>query len=813
MSSTANEQALLTAASTGDVAEIRRLLNEGVDIECTDKEQWTPLHKAAHGGHADAVRLLLEKMADASTSMPNGQTLLASVIQHHQFAIADILHPISYPEPHTATVDGIVVEAELSRGSMTSVLRATYQGQSVAVKGPRIPNQRVACMLREEVHMMQMVSSPYVVPLLAVLDNRSREPVVRDLRLELYSPAMIMEYMDQGDLHAYLEAKRHGQPVALDVSTLDVALVVAHALADLHRQNIVHRDVNSLNILLSTTHYIRLGGFGSARLMDDDLMTSNAGTLFRMAPEVIRVGHGGQGRAYTTAADIYSLGVVLTELDTLDVPYADVADRWSIMEKVRTGQLRPHMSNSCPKWLADLADQCLAFDPKERPTAEDIINVLLAHRNDDNRLPIDQGNVIDELLAAVRHKNVIQMRQLLASDFDPDVQDDAGLPLLHLAVDANTPELLAAMLTSDKFSINGTDLSHSTPLDHAVRNQNVDAALALVQANAQVQSLPQDALCMFVQTIGARAFGMSLLRAASDGDASSVDRLLRAGAQRPALTSTGEMAGASLPNTDPVVTKALVSAVLRGHAAAAQCLLDLGADVSTILPNGQTLLAAAVQRGYYKVAEIVCPRMYAGCTVLVTSARLRVGTELRRTTTTLVAKGTLHDKPVVIKGPTRYLPWLQNAMRQEVAVMQTLSSPYLQPLIAVLDDGSREPHVVKSQIVVDQERRLCNPTMIMEDMDLGDLQNFLENKRNEKRLAMDVSTVDVALVLAHALADLHKHEIIHRDVKSQNIFLSTTHYIRLGDVGSARTVDESMTAGTRTSRTPSPPTFTRSASS
>ncbi|KDO17349.1 hypothetical protein SPRG_17220, partial [Saprolegnia parasitica CBS 223.65] len=149
---------------------------------------------------------------------------------------------------------------------------------------------------------------------------------------------MVMEYMDQGDLRAYLQKKRHGQSVALDVSTLDVALVLAHALADLHKQNIIHRDVNSLNIFLSTTHYIRLGDLGSSRLMDDDIMTSHAGTTSWMAPEVLRVpGDEGMGRVYTIAADIYSFGVVLTELDTLRLPYEDVEERWSIMEKVPHG--------------------------------------------------------------------------------------------------------------------------------------------------------------------------------------------------------------------------------------------------------------------------------------------------------------------------------------------------------------------------------------------------------------------------------------------------------------------------------------------
>ncbi|KDO17236.1 TKL protein kinase, partial [Saprolegnia parasitica CBS 223.65] len=196
----------------------------------------------------------------------------------------------------------------------------------------------------------------------------------------LYNPTMVMEYMDLSDLLEYLKRKGSGETLAMDVSTVEVALVLAHALADLHRNGFIHRDVKSQNIFLSTTHYIRLGDVGSARTVDE-LMTADIGTLFWMAPEVLRVGYEGKDQPYTIAADIYSFGVVLTELDTLKVPYEDEVHRYAIPNKVRNGQLRPHMSDSCPQWLRDLADQCLSLDPKDRPTAENIIATLLPHHD------------------------------------------------------------------------------------------------------------------------------------------------------------------------------------------------------------------------------------------------------------------------------------------------------------------------------------------------------------------------------------------------------------------------------------------------
>ncbi|KDO25042.1 serine/threonine protein kinase [Saprolegnia parasitica CBS 223.65] len=231
--------------------------------------------------------------------------------------------------------------------------------------------------------------------LLAVLDNGSTEPLNAVPFEALVSPAMIMEYMDQGDLHEYIQRKKYDEPVAMTVSTTDVALVLARALADLHGQGIIHRYVRSHSIFLSTTHYIRLGNIGSSRA-HDDMATSGFVTKYWMAPEVLHDRFGGVRPAYTAAADIYALGAVLTKLDTLQEPYYDVKDRWSIEENVRTGQLRPHMSDTCPPWLNDLVNQCLAFDPAERPTADGHGEALNA------TLPVESPSTLMDLMASAQ---------------------------------------------------------------------------------------------------------------------------------------------------------------------------------------------------------------------------------------------------------------------------------------------------------------------------------------------------------------------------------------------------------------------------
>ena len=86
---------------------------------------------------------------------------------------------------------------------------------------------------------------------------------------------------------------------------------MADALAYAHAQGIVHRDVKPANVLLGTDRQIKLADFGIARLIGDTVrhtQTGHAiGTAAYLAPEQVR------GDELTTAADVYSLGLVLLE--------------------------------------------------------------------------------------------------------------------------------------------------------------------------------------------------------------------------------------------------------------------------------------------------------------------------------------------------------------------------------------------------------------------------------------------------------------------------------------------------------------------
>ncbi|CAK4080775.1 unnamed protein product, partial [Aphanomyces euteiches] len=127
----------------------------------------------------------------------------------------------------------------------------------------------------------------------------------------------VMEYMNLGDLRSYLENVKSFSWE----SKVSCALSVAEGLFYLHIQHLIHRDVKSRNILMDSVKGAKLGDFGASKeVIFGDTMTAVVGTLRWMAPEMMLF------KPYTSAVDIYSFGVVLSELSTHKLPYANALD-------------------------------------------------------------------------------------------------------------------------------------------------------------------------------------------------------------------------------------------------------------------------------------------------------------------------------------------------------------------------------------------------------------------------------------------------------------------------------------------------------
>ncbi|OQR93375.1 protein kinase [Achlya hypogyna] len=254
----------------------------------------------------------------------------------------------------------------LGTGAHAQVYHGMYNATPVAIKSLVTKRKHDIDMIIDEIELLAALDSPYIVQLVGA----SWAGRIADLEI-------VLEYMDMGDLHAYLHTH--------DVGTYpwsqkrDVVANVAMGLAYLHERSIIHRDVKARNVLLDSTKGTKLTDFGVSKIDVQATMTIGVGTYRWMAPEVL------QENRYTIAADVYSFGVLMSEVDTHQIPYLDMIQPetgnplmdTAILARVVQGTLRPTFSEMCPTDLAELAHRCLAFNPADRPTAVDIVTSLL----------------------------------------------------------------------------------------------------------------------------------------------------------------------------------------------------------------------------------------------------------------------------------------------------------------------------------------------------------------------------------------------------------------------------------------------------
>ncbi len=270
-----------------------------------------------HGKHEAAVRAL-QQVAPGSVWRAAGLPTLARCLD--QLGLRQALVDLE-PElkQHGVTSDGATVsergatyEATLygrygvvNEVAMTPHARLVeaidkLSGQRVAVK---ILASRARGLGRDaldrfvrEARALAKLRHPNVVPLLDFVGE---------------GPAMVLAWMAGGSLRALMDRE-----VVSPARAAEIAGAVLGALAEAHRLGILHRDIKPSNLLFDEAGTARLADFGAAHMSESEatVTVGDIGTVAYMAPEQ-RL-----GRAATVRSDLYSVGVLLFEMLTGDLP-------------------------------------------------------------------------------------------------------------------------------------------------------------------------------------------------------------------------------------------------------------------------------------------------------------------------------------------------------------------------------------------------------------------------------------------------------------------------------------------------------------
>ncbi|CAH0487059.1 unnamed protein product [Peronospora farinosa] len=263
-----------------------------------------------------------------------------------------------------------------STGSKQSTKQRSSLWEDEVITAARIPLEKIIQKdMRQinaflsEIKMMASVEHPCIVHFVGVAWD-----ALSDL-------CAVSEFMPGGDLFTLLrrfDCVEH-RVQGFDIDKAKIALHLAQALTYLHSLEpvVIHRDLKSMNILLSDDWEAKLTDFGVSRRWTVDTMTAGIGTKRWMAPEVM------MGKRYDTSADIFSFGVVLSELDSHQPPYASTiatltsesgekVTETALMEMVVIGRVRVNFSSNAPAALVNLGHACVNLNPRLRPNAGEV---------------------------------------------------------------------------------------------------------------------------------------------------------------------------------------------------------------------------------------------------------------------------------------------------------------------------------------------------------------------------------------------------------------------------------------------------------
>lgn len=156
-----------------------------------------------------------------------------------------------------------------------------------------------------------------------------------------FGPCIAMEFINGDTLQ--------GVSKNYDLSLGEIASFMAQTLdglGDAHDGGIVHRDLKPSNILIRTDGHVKLADFGIAAGFGDSYLgtsVTGVGTLPYMSPEQVR------GEELDPRSDIWSMGVILYELVTRELPFRG-KNAAQLMHSIVTCD-HPPLPKECPQWV------------------------------------------------------------------------------------------------------------------------------------------------------------------------------------------------------------------------------------------------------------------------------------------------------------------------------------------------------------------------------------------------------------------------------------------------------------------------------
>ena len=257
----------------------------------------------------------------------------------------------------------VKIGEEIGRGAYGTVHKGTYQGRPVAIKRiHRLLLEQAKYQAEDYDHVQQeflreceilsSLTHPHIVEFVGVFDVKGENALVMELLHETLRDYLVKKKKQYGGLKTW-EACRISSEIVDGLNYL-------HSL----KPPVVHRDLNSKNVLLAETGLVKISDLGQAKFRPTDLgylTTVAPGCIPYMPPEVLS-----NDPRYTEKMDTFSLGVLMLQMVTCLDPNPSLQGIGTEAEIDRRQDHIKLVPESHPLRIVIIS--CLNNDPENRPS-------------------------------------------------------------------------------------------------------------------------------------------------------------------------------------------------------------------------------------------------------------------------------------------------------------------------------------------------------------------------------------------------------------------------------------------------------------